>query len=42
VYELYIGVPILDGYVVDTLTDLGMGILGGLVGYGVGISLKKI
>lgn len=42
VYELLIGISIEDNYVVDTLTDLGMGILGGLVGYGIGISLRKL
>jgi hypothetical protein len=42
VYELFIGVPIESDYVVDTLIDLSMGILGGLVGYSIGTSLNKI
>jgi len=42
VFELAIGVPIQGDYVVDTLTDLCMGTLGGLVGYGVGTSIKKL
>ena len=42
VYELFIGIPIEDNYVIDTLTDLSMGILGGLVGYGIGINLRKL
>jgi uncharacterized membrane protein YoaK (UPF0700 family) len=42
VYELLIGIPIESNYVVDTLTDLSMGLLGGLVGYGIGTSIKKL
>lgn len=42
VYELLIGIPIESNYVVDTLTDLSMGLLGGLVGYGIGSSIKKL
>ena len=42
VYELFIGVPIGDAFIVDTLIDLSVGILGGLVGYGVGINLRKL
>lgn len=42
VYELLIGIPVEDNYVVDTLTDLCMGTLGGLVGYGIGTSLRKL
>jgi uncharacterized membrane protein YoaK (UPF0700 family) len=42
VYELFIGVPIENDYVVDTLTDLSMGILGGLVGYSIGSNLNKL
>jgi len=41
VYELFIGVPIEDDYVVDTLTDLGMGLLGAVVGYTVGMFSHK-
>ena len=41
-YELYIGTPIEDNFLVDTFTDLGMGILGGLVGYGIGTNIKKL
>ena len=42
VYELFIGIPIEDNFVTDTLTDLCMGVLGGLVGYGVGINVRKL
>jgi len=41
VYELFIGVPIEDDYVVDTLTDLVMGLLGATVGYTIGIFSHK-
>lgn len=42
VFEIYIGVPIEANYVVDTLTDLSMGILGAVVGYSIGISVRKL
>ena len=42
VYELFIGVPIESDFVVDTLTDLCMGIIGGLIGYSVGTSVNKL
>jgi len=41
-YELFIGIPIESDYVIDTLTDLCMGTLGGLVGYSIGTSLNKL
>lgn len=42
VYELLIGIPIESNYVADTLTDLCVGLLGGLIGYGIGTSIKKL
>jgi len=42
VYEVLIGVSIEGDAILDTLTDVGMGILGGLVGYAVGTSLNKL
>ena len=42
VYEILIGVPIDENYVIDTLTDLSMGLFGGLVGYSIGRSIKKL
>lgn len=42
VYELLIGIPIEADYVVDTLTDLCIGMFGGLVGYTIGITLRKL
>ena len=42
VYELFIGVPIESDFVVDTLTDLCMGTIGGLIGYSVGTSVNKL
>lgn len=41
-YELFIGVPIEDNYVIDTITDLCMGLIGGLVGYSVATSINKL
>ena len=43
VYEILIGVPIeREGFVLDTITDLLMGFLGGYVGYIVGNSIRKL
>ncbi|MFT5849727.1 MAG: hypothetical protein ACI9H6_000542 [Patiriisocius sp.] len=42
VYELLIGIPIEANYVVDTVVDLVLGALGGLVGYSIGTSIKKL
>tara|TARA_B100000745_G_scaffold300483_1_gene254679 strand:- start:875 stop:1252 length:378 start_codon:yes stop_codon:yes gene_type:complete len=42
VYELMIGIPIEQDYVIDTITDLLMGLLGGALGYFIGNSLRKI
>ncbi len=42
VYELLIGIPIESNYLVDTITDLCMGTLGGLVGYSIGTNIKKL
>ena len=42
VFELFIGVPIEDNYVADTIADLLLGMLGGAVGYSVGTSVKKL
>lgn len=42
VYEVLIGIPIEDDYVFDTTLDLCMGLLGGAVGYFVGVNLQKI
>jgi hypothetical protein len=41
-YELLIGIPIEDDYIIDTLTDLCMGMFGGLIGYGIATSLQKL
>mgnify|MGYP006914907401 FL=1 len=42
VFEIAAGVPIEANYVIDTLTDISMGILGGLVGYSVGTNVNKL
>lgn len=42
VYEILIGTPIESDFMLDTLTDIGMGILGGLAGYRIGTSLNKL
>ena len=42
VYEVAIGIPIDAEYVRDTLLDLCMGILGGLIGFVVGTSLHNL
>jgi hypothetical protein len=42
VYEVLIGIPIESDAVLDVLTDLSMGILGGLVGYTIGTNLNKL
>lgn len=42
VYELMIGVPIEADYILDTGTDLIMGVCGGMLGYFVGTNLQKI
>lgn len=42
VFELAVATPVIGDYMLDTFTDLGMGILGGLVGYSIGFNLKKI
>ncbi len=39
-YELLIGIPIESDYVIDTVTDLAMGLLGAIVGYIIGIKLR--
>lgn len=41
-YELFIGVPVEDNYAIDTITDLCLGVVGGLVGYSVGTSISKL
>lgn len=42
-YDLLIGVPIeREGFVLDTITDLLMGFVGGYVGYIVGNSIRKL
>ena len=42
VYELFIGIPIEDSFVPDTITDLSMGLIGGAIGYSIGKSLRKL
>ena len=42
VYEILIGIPIEDDYVIDTFTDLCMGIGGALLGYSIAKNLKKL
>ena len=42
VFEILIGIPIENDYVIDTFTDLCMGMLGGLIGYNIATSLQKL
>ena len=42
VYEVLIGLPIDDGYYVDTAQDIIMGLSGGVVGYFVGKRLHSL
>lgn len=41
-FEFFAGVPIIDDFVVDTLTDMSMGLLGGALGYSIGTRLRKL
>ncbi len=41
-FEVVIGMPIDAGYVLDTGTDICMGLLGGYLGYFVGNSLRSL
>ncbi len=42
VYEVLIGIPIEDDYVLDTSIDVLMGLCGGVLGYFVGSNIRKI
>jgi hypothetical protein len=42
VFELYAGIPIEADFVLDTVSDLLVGLCGGLVGYKVGNSLEQL
>lgn len=41
-FELVAGITMQDGYVVDTMIDVILGLLGGTVGYFVGSRIKEI
>lgn len=41
-YEVFIGIPMLEDYIFDTSLDLVMGLLGGVFGFMVGNSLRKL
>lgn len=41
IYEIKIGVLILDNYRLDTAADLSFGLLGGVIGYLIGSKLKN-
>lgn len=41
-FELIIGVPIIGNYYLDTAADVSLGLLGGLVGYIAGNSVRKL
>ena len=42
IYELKIGIIIEDDYEIDTIIDLGMGLLGGFIGYIVGNRMQTL
>lgn len=41
VFELIIRAPVVDNFVLDTVTDLVAGLLGGLAGYSIGNRFNK-
>ena len=41
-YEIFIGIPFGSDYAVDTISDLGAGLLGGVFGLLVGSSLYRL
>ena len=41
-FEHLIGVPVQADFVLDTLTDIAMGLLGGVFGYVLGTSLRHL
>jgi hypothetical protein len=41
-YEVAIGLPMLEDYVFDTILDVLMGIGGGIIGFIIGNSLRKL
>lgn len=41
-YEVFIGIPMLADYIFDTSLDLVMGLVGGVFGFLVGNSLRKL
>ncbi len=42
VFEIYIGVPIEDNYLFDTIIDLFMALVGGIIGFFVGKALRTL
>jgi hypothetical protein len=41
-YEVAIGLPRLEDYIFDTVLDVCMGLSGGIIGYVIGNSLRKL
>lgn len=41
-YEVFIGIPIEPNYEIDTLSDLCMGTLGGMVGYFIASRISRV
>jgi hypothetical protein len=41
-YEVAIGLPMLEDYIFDTVLDVCMGLGGGIIGYVIGNSLRKL
>ena len=41
-FEHFIGVPVEADFLVDTLTDIAMGLLGGTFGYVIGTSVRNL
>jgi len=41
VYELCVGTAIEENYLMDTITDLAMGLVGGTIGYTIGTRISK-
>jgi hypothetical protein len=42
VFEIVAGIPMEEHYVLDTIIDVSMGLLGGYIGYIVGNNLRKL
>lgn len=41
-FELVAGITMQDGYILDTMTDIVLGLFGGTVGYFVGSRIREI